>query len=215
MSWASQLPPATSHLVTTFTDQLFKDGLLDKILCLLDSISIDDELRKLAALDNRSRIASNSVSGSLRTDTILARHQQGISEFVNEQRTGLAECLLYWACQMPFGKGETMKIVKYLQRVSVPTLHTSTAVAAADTSDADVPRAGVGCGDGTVPRTKSAGEFGVMDPVSLSLFHTLLACFNIGDHTPGECSARGGGLCVCARTLCCISCARRYMHNLL
>ena len=185
VSWASQLPPPTSHLVNTFTDQLFKDGLLDRILSLLDSICVDDELgrlEKLSVLNMSSWIVSNSVSGKMMRTEILAKHQQEISEFVKEQRTGLAECLLYWACQTPFGKDNTLKVVKFLQKVTVVTLLS----AAADGTSIDAAGASSGREDGAVLKTEGAGVFGVMDPVSLCLFHTLLACFNLGDRTAGE-----------------------------
>ena len=136
VSWTLGLSPATLNLVTNFTNQLFEDGLVDKILALLTSINVDEELTRLGK--------GKGVGGP--------QHRQEIIDFVTEQRTGLAECLLYWACQNPFPEKETLKVLQYLQKVKVE---------------------------------ETSGGFTHLDSTSLSLFHTLLACFNIGDHTAG------------------------------
>ena len=155
MSWTLGLTPPIVTLITNFTDQLFKDGLVDKILHLLDNITVEGELKKLAE--------GKGVGG--------AQHRQEIVDFVKEQRAGLADCLLYWACQNPFPKEETMKILHYLQKIRL-----------------DTPSNVEGGGGGaTLPRQQMARVYKHMDTVSLSLYHTFLACLNIGDNTAGGC----------------------------
>ena len=151
MSWTLGLSSATVSLVTTFTNQLFEDGLVDKILSLLDSINVEAELKKLGEVRG---------IGS-------AQHRQDIIDFVTEQRTLLADCLLYWASQNPFPREQTIKILRYLQKVQVET-----------------PLSG-GIVVSTLPNTQP-NVYKCMDAVSLLLFHTLLACFNIGDNTTGH-----------------------------
>ena len=178
VSWAVDLPPATANLVNSFTDQLLKEGLVEKILHLLDTISVDEELARHRLLDRNS--GGGDMGGVLRTDVVASRHQQAISEFVNEQRSTLAECLLYWTSQSPFGKEDTVKILKYLQKVSVVTPRNCVHASGSGRVTVRVE------GRDGFTASEEEGEYGVMDPVSLCLFHTLLACFNIGDNTAGQ-----------------------------
>lgn len=154
ISWTLGLNQATVNLVTSFTDDLFSDGLVKKILDLIDSISIKEELDKLA----KGRAIGD------------AKHRQQIIEFIKEQRLCLADCLLHWVCQNPFPKAETLQLYNHLQRMKL------------DATQQDKGQ-GVGGGD-----QAGGGEKEVvrLNAVNLTLFHTLLACFNIGESTAGE-----------------------------
>ena len=48
MSWTFGLNSNVVSLIMTFTNQLFEDGLVGKILQLLTQIDVDRELEKLA-----------------------------------------------------------------------------------------------------------------------------------------------------------------------
>ena len=48
MSWTFGLNSNVISLIMTFTNQLFEDGLVGKILQLLTQIDVDRELEKLA-----------------------------------------------------------------------------------------------------------------------------------------------------------------------
>lgn len=153
VSWTAGLSPTIVNLVTTFTDQLFEEGLVGKILTLLDGITVEGELSILAK--------GKGIGGP--------QHRQEIIDLVTEQRNGLADCLLYWACQNPFPKVETLNVLRFLQRVQVAT-----------------PSTGGVVGHAHGPGLQVALEYQHMEPTHLSLFLTLLACFNLGDPLPGE-----------------------------
>ena len=97
------LPPATDQLVTSFTDQLISDGLVTRILSLLDSLSVEGEL---AALEKGRAVGP-------------AHHRRQIEELVRDQRACLADCLFVWAVQTPPGKDHTLQIIKHLKKVKV------------------------------------------------------------------------------------------------
>ena len=188
VTWALNLPPATAALVNSFTEQLYREGVVDKILRLLDNISVERELERHAFLEKKGGGGTIGVVSDV--GVALARHQEDIAGLVREQRQGLAECLLYWTSQTPFGKEETMKMIKYLRKVPVRTAHNCTPGTGGDESQ------GGGAIEGYLSRgVEEERLYGAMDPVSLCLFHTLLACFNIGDYTAGGwgCVARRWG----------------------
>ena len=160
VSWSLGLKQATVNLVTAFTDELFADGLVKKILDLINSISVKDELEKLA----KGRAIGD------------AKHRQQIIDYINEQRSCLADCLLHWACQNPFPKDETLLLYGHLQRMKVEPVQEE---------------GGAKLAGGV--KSKIGGKAGVMggakevrlDAVGVALFNALLACFNIGDSTAG------------------------------
>ena len=150
VAWTIGLSPAVVGLVTTFTNQLFEEGLVGKLLDLLSSITVEGELAALAK--------GKGIGGP--------QHRQEIVELVTEQRTVLADCLLFWVCQTPLPRQETLKVLRCLQKVHVDT-----------PSCPSLPA--------SLPGQAVSREYAVMDHVSLALFLTLLACFNIGDDTAG------------------------------
>ena len=162
ISWSLGLKQATVNLVTSFTDELFADGLVKKILDLLNSISVKDELEKLA----KGRAIGD------------ARHRQQIVDYVNEQRSCLADCLLHWACQNPFPKDETLLLYGHLQRMKVEPVEEEGGAKSVG---------GVGSKVGSKAGMMGGAKEKVqLDAVGMALFNALLACFNIGDSTAGK-----------------------------
>ena len=161
VSWSLGLTQATVNFVTSFTDELFADGLVKKIFDLINSISVKEELEKLA----KGRAIGD------------AKHRQQIIDYINEQRSCLADCLLHWACQNPFPKDETLLLYNHLQKMKVePVPEEGGAKLAGGVGSKVVGKAGVVGG---------AKEEIRLDAVGVALFSTLLACFNIGDATAG------------------------------
>ena len=156
ISWTLGLNQATMNLVTSFTDELFADGLVKKILDLVNSISVKEELEKLA----KGRAIGDS------------KHRQQIIDYVKEQRSCLADCLLHWACQNPFPKEETLKLFNYLKATKLE------AEVASEGQEMDR--------DGQVVGGERKIEAVHLDAVNVTLFHALLACFNIGESTVGK-----------------------------
>ena len=103
VAWTIGLSPAIVTLVTAFTAQLFEEGLVGKILGLLESVTVEGELSILAK--------GKGIGGP--------KHRQEIVELVTEQRAVLADCLLFWACQNPFPREETLKVLQCLKKVQV------------------------------------------------------------------------------------------------
>lgn len=127
--WTLGLSSSVVSVVNSFTDYLFQNGLVDKILALLEETSVKNELDKLS----KARGIKDT------------RHCQQISDLIEEQRNALADSLFYWACQNPFPKEAFLKILDHLKRIP------------------------------------AKDDIQPLDYTSLSLFLTLLACFNIGD----------------------------------
>lgn len=157
--WTLGVPTHTTQLVTTFTDQLLEEGLVERILSLLGSITVEAELDKLSK--------GRAVGGP--------KHRAKVIELIEEQRSCLADCLFYWACQNPFSKDNTIKIVRHLQNV---TMETPAVLAARQGVQVPV-------GRGQKADVGVVSGYKAVESIECVLFHTLLACFNIGDITPG------------------------------
>lgn len=128
VSWSYELDANISTLIMNFTSELFEEGLVEKILKLLEGLTVEGELEKL----RKGRAVGDH------------RHKAQLVDLIEEQRSLLAECLFYWACQNPFPSEQTIAVLCYLKK-SPPS------------SD------------------------GVLDIVTLTLFMTILYCFNIGE----------------------------------
>lgn len=96
-----------------------------------------------------------------------AKHKAKVVYFIEEIRNTLADCLLYWAIQNPFNESNTLKLIRYLSKISLDT-------------------------PGVREAAKSSGEnveksrvFANVSTVDCVLLHSLLACFNAGELTPG------------------------------
>ena len=147
------LIPATLQLITSYTDQLLKDGLVTRILAQLDSINLSDELVNL----ERGRAIGDP------------RHRRQIVEMIEEQRMCLVDCLFLWAVQTPFGKDETLEIIHYIRNISVNS------TASDDKGDSG--------GQSSTVESAVQPVVGkvTVDMVTVSLCMTVLACFNIGE----------------------------------
>ncbi len=88
--------------------------------------------------------------------------------FIEEIRRTLADCLLYWAIQNPFNESNTLKLLRYLAKVTVDTPAVREAAKVSPKSP------------------EKSREFASVGSVECLLLHAVLACFNIGDITPGE-----------------------------
>ena len=152
------LTPATSQLITSYTDQLLKDGLLTRILNLLDQISVSGEL---------DRLAKGRAIGD-------ARHRRQLMEMIEDQRSSLADCLFLWAVQTPFGKDETIQIITHLRKMKLPGEEASSQTNGGGQSSSSV----------AAPRPlQSISTVGkvTVDMVTVSLCLMVMACFNIGE----------------------------------
>ena len=96
------------------------------------------------------------------------KHKARLVYFIEEIRTALADCLLYWAIQNPFNEGNSLKLIRYLSKVTLDTPGMREAAKVSAT-----------------PLEKSQ-KFASAESTDCILFHALLACFNIGEITPGE-----------------------------
>ena len=128
VSWSYELDGNVSTLIMNFTNELFEDGLVEKILKLLKDVTVEGELAKL----HKGR----AVGGE--------RHKAQLVDLIEEQRSLLAECLFYWACQNPFPSEQTIVLLHHL-------------------------------------KNSPAQTDGMLDNVTLTLFMTILYCFNIGE----------------------------------
>ena len=162
--FASGLTPATSHLITSYTDQLLKDGLLTRILNLLDQINVSDEL---------ARLAKGRAVGD-------AQHKRQIVEMVREQRSSLADCLFLWAVQTPFGKDECLEIIQHVKKMKISGEETPSTNSNGDTSGGQSSTSGSAP---SAPATvnKATVDTVTVDTVTVSLCMTVMACFNIGE----------------------------------
>ncbi len=96
------------------------------------------------------------------------KHKARVVYFIEEIRTALADCLLYWAIQNPFNEANTLKLIRYLSKVAVDT-------------------PGVREAAKVSPKPPEKGQkFASIESTDCILFHALLACFNIGEFTPGK-----------------------------
>ncbi|XP_064397234.1 nuclear pore complex protein Nup205-like isoform X2 [Halichondria panicea] len=154
--WTLDLPPHTSHFVTSFTNDLMifdkgtGEGIVDRILSLLDTITVTTELERLS----KGRAIGDP------------KHKARLVYFIEEIRTALADCLLYWAIQNPFNEGNSLKLIRYLSKVTLDTPGMREAAKVSAT-----------------PLEKSQ-KFASAESTDCILFHALLACFNIGEITP-------------------------------
>lgn len=145
------LTPATIQLITSYTNQLLKDGILTRILNLLDQITVSGELASLS----KGRAVGHS------------HHKRQLVELIEEQRSCLADCLFLWAVQTPFGKDETIQILTHVKKMKLN----------GEESGSDDGDSG---GQSSTP-TLPAVDKVTVDMVTVSLCMTVMACFNIGE----------------------------------
>ena len=136
-----------------------EEGLVDRVLSLLGNITVEAELEKLSKV--------RAIGGP--------KHRAKVIELIEEQRSCLADCLFYWACQNPLSKENTIKIVRHLQKV---TMETPAVLIARHGIQVPVDR-------GQKKDVDVVNGYKAVDSIDCVLFHTLLACFDVGDITPG------------------------------
>ena len=142
---------------------------MDRILSLLNTITMETELEQLS---------KGRAVGDL-------KHKAKVIYFIEEIRSCLADCLLYWAVQNPFSEENTLKLIRHLATVTVemPTVREAKQVS---------------------PRQDVVYKFSSVGVIECVLIHTLLACFNVGEITPG-----GECVCICA----CMCIYFRVLHH--
>lgn len=104
VSWSYELDDNVQSLVMGFTNELFEDGLVEKILDLLKNLTVNGELEKL-----RKGCAVGDE-----------KHKAQLIDLIEEQRNLLAECIFYWVCQNPFPSEQTIATLRHLKTVSPP-----------------------------------------------------------------------------------------------
>ena len=110
VSWSYELDGNISTLIMNFTNELFENGLVEKILKLLDGLSVEGELEKL----HKGRAVGDDRHGAQPVDLI------------EEERSLLAECLFYWACQNPFPSEQTIVQLPLMCSITLGTCTFST-----------------------------------------------------------------------------------------
>ena len=100
--WTLGLGSSISDMITKFTDQLFRDGLVDEILKQVAAVDVDKELENLS----RGQAIKDN------------KHKQQIVDLIVDTKHALMDCLFYWSCQTPFDKYTMLKIIKELKKVS-------------------------------------------------------------------------------------------------
>ncbi|XP_002740701.1 nuclear pore complex protein Nup205 [Saccoglossus kowalevskii] len=101
-TWTLGLPEDLMIMVTKFTDQLIEEGLLNKVLGLLQSFDETKEVDKL----QRERALGNS------------KHRKQVFDLIKEIRTGLSDCLFCMACQSRLNNTDTVQLVNYFEKCS-------------------------------------------------------------------------------------------------
>ena len=98
-------------------------------------------------------------------------HHRQLVELIEEQRSCLADCLFLWAVQTPFSKEDTLKILSHLKKIKVegegPVSQQAAATGATSSSGGQSSPAG--------------STHQPVDMVMVSLYLTVVACFNIGE----------------------------------
>ena len=149
----SGVTSATSQLITSYTDQLLKDGLVTRILDLLDRFSVSDELVRL----EKGRAVGDG------------NHRRRLVEMLEDQRTCLADCLFLWTVQTPLGKDHTLEIIGHVKKMKM------------EGERPDKTRDGDGGQSSTVVPAEVGTV--TVDVVTVSLCMTVMACFNIGEES--------------------------------
>ncbi|XP_057313200.1 nuclear pore complex protein Nup205-like isoform X1 [Hydractinia symbiolongicarpus] len=105
ITWSTELDDRIVELIEKLVNQLLDDGLVSKILLLLEEISLPKELKKLE--DARCLLDG--------------KHKKLITELIEEQQQLLADCLFVLSCQYPLQKDECIKLLDYLKLVAPNT----------------------------------------------------------------------------------------------
>ncbi|XP_055616153.1 nuclear pore complex protein Nup205 [Toxorhynchites rutilus septentrionalis] len=100
ISWCTDAPYEITQLITSYTDGLVADGILDKIVDLLEELDVTKELDVLT---------TNRALGP-------PKHHRQVLELFEEIRLLLATSLFNWAAQCGLPKGTTVKLIRHLAK---------------------------------------------------------------------------------------------------
>ncbi|XP_053673536.1 nuclear pore complex protein Nup205 [Anopheles nili] len=99
VSWCTDAPPEVTQIVTNYTDGLVADGLLERIIDLVQELDITKELDILT---------TNRALGP-------PKHHRQVLDLFDEIRLLLAQCIYYSAAQAGLPRNATVKLVQYLR----------------------------------------------------------------------------------------------------
>ncbi|XP_055523518.1 nuclear pore complex protein Nup205 [Wyeomyia smithii] len=100
VSWCTDAAQEITQLITSYTDGLVADGILDKILDLLEELDVTKELDVLT---------TNRALGP-------PKHHRQVLDLFEEIRLLLATCLFNWAAQCGLPRETTLKLIRHLAK---------------------------------------------------------------------------------------------------
>nr|XP_057942817.1 nuclear pore complex protein Nup205 isoform X2 [Doryrhamphus excisus] len=89
-------------LTTHFTDELMSQGLMKRILTLVNEINLTREFERL----QKERGLGNE------------KHRKEVSDLIKECRQALADSLFAWTCQSPLTRDDTLALIGHLETVT-------------------------------------------------------------------------------------------------
>ncbi|XP_061773938.1 nuclear pore complex protein Nup205 isoform X1 [Nerophis ophidion] len=89
-------------LTTNFTDELMSQGLMKRILTLVNEINLTREFERL----QKERGLGNE------------KHRKQVSDLIKECRQALVDSLFAWTCQSPLTKDDTLTLIGHLETVT-------------------------------------------------------------------------------------------------
>nr|CAD7434744.1 unnamed protein product [Timema monikensis] len=102
-SWAGNYPPEIVDYITLYTNKLMEDGVLLKILDLLECLDLSKELELLH---------HNRALGG-------PKHQHQVVEQFQEIRQALADIIFLWTAQTGLPKDPTFKLINHLKSCKI------------------------------------------------------------------------------------------------
>ncbi|XP_062544116.1 nuclear pore complex protein Nup205-like [Armigeres subalbatus] len=100
VSWCTDAPHEITQLITSYTNGLVADGVLNKIVDLLGVLDVTKELDVLT---------TNRALGP-------PKHFHQVLDLFEKIRVLLATCLFNWATQCGLPQGTTVKLIRYLAK---------------------------------------------------------------------------------------------------
>ncbi|ESP04618.1 hypothetical protein LOTGIDRAFT_237278 [Lottia gigantea] len=98
-TWSLGVAPDIVNYITKYTDELLKDGIVNKILDVIKPMDLTIELDKL----QRERALGTP------------KHRKQVTDIFNEIKLNLAECIFCLACQQPLNKSDTLRLLAHLK----------------------------------------------------------------------------------------------------
>lgn len=102
ISWCTDVAPEVIQTVTQYTDHLVQEGILDRIVELLEQLDFSHELETLTA---------NRALGN-------AKHYRQVVDLFQDIRLLLALCLFNWSAQCGLPKRVTLRLIDLLAKYS-------------------------------------------------------------------------------------------------